>query len=104
MENFVVFTAEDGKKGLKAALKEFPDLILLDLVLPIMDGFAVLKELKADEKAKKIPVILLTNLSQREEVDKGMAMGAADYMIKAHFMPSEVVDKVKAILEKIGKK
>lgn len=104
MENFLVLTAEDGKKGLRIALKELPDLILLDLVLPVMDGFAVLKELKAGEKAKKIPVILLTNLSQREEVDKGMAMGAADYMIKAHFMPSEVVDKVKLILEKIGKK
>ncbi|MFA6171151.1 MAG: response regulator [Patescibacteria group bacterium] len=99
MENFEVLMAEDGKKGLKLALKERPDLILLDLILPIMDGFEVLKEIKADEKVRRIPVILLTNLSQREEVDRALLLGAQDYMIKAHFMPSEVVEKVKNVLK-----
>ncbi|MFA6389350.1 MAG: response regulator [Patescibacteria group bacterium] len=99
MENFEVLMAEDGKKGLKLALKERPDLILLDLILPIMDGFEVLKEIKADEKVRRIPVILLTNLSQREEVDRALLLGAQDYMIKAHSMPSEVVEKVKNVLK-----
>ncbi len=98
MENFSVFTAEDGKKALRTALKELPDLILLDLMLPGMDGFEVLKELKSDEKGKRIPVILLTNLSQRDEIDRGIGLGAMDYLIKAHFMPSEVVEKVKNVL------
>jgi len=99
MENFSVFTAEDGKKALRTALKELPDLILLDLMLPGMDGFEVLKELKNDEKGKRIPVILLTNLSQRDEIDRGIGLGAMDYLIKAHFMPSEVVEKVKNVLK-----
>lgn len=103
MEGFSVYTAEEGKKGLKIALKELPDLILLDLVLPSMDGFEVLTELKKNEKAKKIPVILLTNLSQREEIDKGLKLGADDYLIKAHFMPSEVVEKVKIFFNKRDK-
>lgn len=103
MEGFQVFTAEEGKKGLKTALKEIPDIILLDLVLPAMDGFEVLSELKKDEKGKKIPVILLTNLSQREEIDRGLGLGADDYLIKAHFMPSEVVEKVKIFLKKRNK-
>ncbi|MFA6106938.1 MAG: response regulator [Patescibacteria group bacterium] len=100
MENFTVFMAEDGKKALRIALKELPDLILLDLMLPAMDGFEVLKELKGDEKAKGIPVILLTNLSQRDEIERGIKLGAMDYLIKAHFMPSEVVEKVKNILNR----
>jgi DNA-binding response OmpR family regulator len=99
MDGFTVFTAEDGKKALRTALKEQPDLILLDLMLPAMDGFEVLKELKNDAKAKEIPVILLTNLSQRDEIDRGLELGAMDYLIKAHVMPSEVVEKVKTILK-----
>ncbi|MFA6393924.1 MAG: response regulator [Patescibacteria group bacterium] len=100
MENFTVFMAEDGKKALRIALKELPDLILLDLMLPAMDGFEVLKELKSDERAKNIPVILLTNLSQRDEIERGIGLGAMDYLIKAHFMPSEVVEKVKNIFNR----
>jgi DNA-binding response OmpR family regulator len=98
LENFKVVTADDGEKGLKLALKEAPDIILLDIMLPKMDGFAVLKALKADEKVKQIPVILLTNLSQKEKVQEGLALGADDYLIKAHFMPSEVVEKIKKLI------
>ena len=72
-----------------------PDLILLDIILPKKDGFEVLKALKSDASLKKIPVILLTNLSQKDEVQKGLDLGANDYLIKAHFMPSEVVKKIK---------
>jgi len=100
MENFAVVTVDDGRKGLRAAMKEMPDIILLDIMLPGKSGFDVLVELKAEENLKNIPVILLTNLSQREDVDKGLKIGATDYLIKAHFMPSEVVEKVKNILSK----
>ncbi|MFA5360325.1 MAG: response regulator [Patescibacteria group bacterium] len=98
IENFKVIMAEDGDKGVRLAAKEMPDIILLDILLPKMDGFEVLGEIKANPKIAKIPVILLTNLSQKDEIDKGLKMGAADYLIKAHFMPSEVVDKIKKLL------
>lgn len=100
MENFKVVAADDGEKGLKLALKETPDIILLDIMLPKMDGFEVLRALKADEKVRRIPVILLTNLSQKEKVQEGLALGADDYLIKAHFMPSEVVEKIKKLINK----
>lgn len=99
-ENFKVTTAEDGEKAVRAVQKESPDIILLDIILPKLSGFEVLKQLKADAKTAKIPVILLTNLSQRDEVERGLKMGAEDYLIKAHFMPSEVVEKIKKVLQK----
>ena len=98
LENFEVIIAEDGEKGLKLAFKELPDVILLDIFLPKKNGFDVLKELKSDESAKKIPVILLTNLSQKAEIEQGLSLGAEDYLIKAHFMPSEVVEKIKKVI------
>lgn len=100
LENFKVLAAEDGEKGLKMAIKENPDIILLDIMLPKMDGMEVLKKLKVDSKTKNIPVILLTNLSQKNEIEQAMSLGANDYLIKAHFMPSEVVEKIKNILSK----
>ena len=100
LENFAVIIAEDGDKGLKAAFKESPDIILLDIFLPKKNGFDVLQELKSNESTSKIPVILLTNLSQKEEIEKGLSMEAEDYLIKAHFMPSEVVEKIKAVINK----
>ncbi len=99
MENFEVITAEDGEKGVRSAAKELPDIILLDILLPKINGFEVLKQLKANKLTRYIPVILLTNLSQRSEIEQGLAEGAEDYLIKAHFMPSEVVDKIKQVLE-----
>ena len=98
LEGFEIVSAEDGEKALKTASKEKPDIILLDVLLPKMDGFEVLKELKINAETKAAPVILLTNLSQRDDVEKGLALGAVDYLIKAHFMPTEVVEKIKKIL------
>lgn len=97
-EGFEVRSAADGEQGFQLAQKELPDVILLDILLPKMDGFEVLEKLKADAKTKKIPVVLLTNLGQKEDVDKGLKLGAADYLIKAHFMPQETVEKVKKVL------
>lgn len=98
LEGFEVVLAPDGEKGVKLAKSKAPDLILLDIILPKMDGFEVLKEIKADPATKPIPVILLTNLSQKDEVKKGLSLGAVDYLIKAHFMPSEVVQKITQVL------
>ena len=99
MEGFKVSIAENGEKGLADIKKKLPDIVLLDILLPKLDGFAVLERLKADPgPAAKIPVILLTNLGQRDDVDKGLSQGAADYLIKAHFKPSEVVAKVRKVL------
>ncbi|MDO8667507.1 MAG: response regulator [bacterium] len=100
LDGFKVIMAEDGEKAARAALKELPDVVLLDIVLPKLNGFEVLKQLKQNPATAKIPVILLTNLSQRDEIEQGMKMGAEDYLIKAHFMPSEVVNKIKNILNK----
>ncbi|MFA6391834.1 MAG: response regulator [Patescibacteria group bacterium] len=99
LENFEVKLAENGEDGLKTATDEMPDLILLDILLPRMDGFEVLKKLKKNPATADIPVILLTNLGQKKDVDRGMALGAVDYLIKAHFMPNEVIAKIKKILK-----
>ena len=98
--DFQVEVATDGKKGLEKIKTSKPDLILLDIVLPKMDGFEILKKVKEDSQLKKIPVILLTNLGQKNEVEKGLALGADEYIIKAHFTPTAVVTKVKEILSK----
>jgi len=103
MEGFKVSIADNGESGLADAKKKAPDVILLDILLPKMDGFAVLEKLKGDAELKKIPVILLTNLGQKEDVDKGLKLGASDYLIKAHFMPAETVEKVKKVLASVGK-
>ncbi len=99
MEHFQVELAGDGELGLAKAEELQPDLILLDILLPKMNGFDVLKQIKAQPQLKNIPVILLTNLGQKGDVAQGLDLGAADYLIKAHFMPSEVVDKIKRHLK-----
>jgi len=98
LDGFLVVTARDGEEGLKAAMREKPDLILLDVLMPKLDGFEVLKRLKADAETKPIPVIMLTNLGQKEDIEKGISDGAVDYLIKAHFVPAEAVEKIKKVL------
>ena len=96
---FEVEVAYDGNEGLRLIKELKPDLVLLDIVLPKMDGFEILERIQKDEASKNIPVIALTNLGQKEEVEKGIRLGASDYAIKAHFTPTEVVAKVKKILK-----
>lgn len=98
-DGFVIIEAMDGEEGLKKVKEEKPDLILLDLILPSIDGFEVLSQIKKDENLKSIPVIILSNLGQREEVEKGLKMGAVDYLIKAHFTLGEIIEKMKNILK-----
>ncbi|PIR78042.1 MAG: response regulator [Candidatus Magasanikbacteria bacterium CG10_big_fil_rev_8_21_14_0_10_36_16] len=99
MEKFKVIVATDGLEGLEMAKKKKPDIILLDILMPKMDGFEVLENLKKDKSLVSIPVVLLTNLGQKDDVDKGLGLGAVDYLIKAHYKPSETVDKVKSVLQ-----
>lgn len=72
-----------------------PNILLLDIVMPYMDGFDVLEALGKRDEWKKLPVVLLTNLSQKDDVDRGMALGAKDFLIKSHFTPTEVLAKVQ---------
>lgn len=97
-EGYATALARDGEAALKAVGKQTPDLILLDILMPKMDGFEVLKRLKSDVATKKIKVIMLTNLGQKEDVDRGLELGADDYLIKAHFLPSETAAKVAKVL------
>ena len=91
--------ALDGETGLRMAQEEKPDLILLDIILPKLDGFSVLRKIKEDPKLKSIKVVLLTNLGQDEDVGKGKKMGAEGYLVKANLTPAEVVDKVNDYLK-----
>lgn len=97
-EGYDVEEAVDGKEGVKQALAQKPDIILLDLILPGIDGFEVLRQLKEDEALAPIPVLILSNLGQKEDIDKGMKLGAKDFLIKAHFTPGEIIEKIKNIL------
>ena len=94
---FEVVQAPDGKKGLEEIKAGGYDLVLLDLVLPLLDGFEILETLQRDGISHP-PIILLTNLGQKEDVDRGMTLGAADYVIKAHYTPAEIVEKIKRVL------
>lgn len=98
-EKFEAISAGDGEAGVQLAKKEMPDLVLLDIILPKKDGFEVLKELKNDEKTKKIPVILLTNLESPEDVEKAFAQGATTYLVKSNYRLEDVVKKIKEILK-----
>ena len=100
MEGYQVLVASNGEKGLRIAIKEKPDLILLDLLLPKKSGVEVLNDLRVDEKTKGIPVIVLTNLSQKKDIDQCYDLGISDYLIKAHFVPSEVIVKINRLLER----
>ena len=96
-EGYNVLSALDGVSGLDLALKEEPDLILLDIILPKMDGFEVLKKLK--EKDSQIPIIILTNLSDINDIQKALDLGATTYLVKADFHLSDVLKKVKETIE-----
>lgn len=99
MEGFDAFKAFDGEAGLTMAKEVKPDIILLDIIMPKLDGFAVLKQLRDEADTKTTPVILLTNLGQDEDMKKGKELGATDYFVKANHTPAEVVNKVRAVLK-----
>jgi DNA-binding response OmpR family regulator len=98
-EEYEIAEAVDGEDGLQSIKKEKPDLVLLDLILPGMDGFEVLTKAKEDAEIAGIPIIILSNLGQRDDIERGLKIGAVDYMIKAHFTPAEIIAKIKEVLK-----
>jgi DNA-binding response OmpR family regulator len=98
-EGYEVISAIDGETGLRLAKETTPDLILLDLILPKIHGLTLLKMLKEEERTKDIPVIILTNLENVEDIEKAIEMGATTYLVKANYSLEEVVEKVKNALK-----
>ncbi len=98
-EGFSVLVAKDGKEGLKMALKKRPDLILLDIILPKMDGLAMLKELRKNKWGKDAIVIVLTNLDSTDKIAEAVEGGMHEYLIKSNWPINGIVNKVK---ERLG--
>ncbi|MBI4128346.1 MAG: response regulator transcription factor [Parcubacteria group bacterium] len=97
-EGLVTDAAVDGREALEKVAKSSYRLILLDLILPDLDGFEVLQRLKANPASSKIPVVICSNLGQEDEIARGKELGAVDYLIKANFTPDEIVSKIREIL------
>ncbi len=97
-EGYEVQSALDGQNGLALVKRIKPDLVLLDLILPKMDGFEVLKNLKQNEETKDIPVIVLTNLESPQDVEKAISEGATNYLVKANYELADVIKKVKGVI------
>jgi DNA-binding response OmpR family regulator len=98
-EGYVAAEAKDGEEGLKKIEEEKPDLVLLDLVLPGMTGFDILEAANANHLLSEIPIVVLSNLGQRDDVDRAINLGAKDFLIKAHFTPQEIIAKIKNVLK-----
>lgn len=94
-DGYHVLIADNGAKGLEMAVKEKPDLIILDIIMPELNGFTVLKRLKANESTKDIPVVILTVLSAEEKKEEGEKLGATAYLVKAKLTPAEIYEKIK---------
>ncbi|PJE69441.1 MAG: response regulator [Candidatus Staskawiczbacteria bacterium CG10_big_fil_rev_8_21_14_0_10_38_10] len=94
-ENYEITPALDGEIGLSLAKSAKPDLILLDLILPKLNGFEVLKRLKEDKETKEIPVIVLTNLEEMADIERALELGATTYLVKANYSLKEVIEKIK---------
>ena len=99
-ESFEVTVARDGKDALEYLEKNIPKVILLDLILPGLSGYEILALIKGDVKTKNIPVIILSNLGQQEEIDKAMSLGAVDFMVKVNFTLEEIAAKIQKFLTK----
>ena len=112
-ESFSIEVATDGKEGLKKLREKKFDLLVLDIVLPKIDGWEILEKLKTElpkeakvkmrtkfsSPIKNLKIIILSNLGQKEELEKGLRLGADKYLIKAHYTPSEIVEEIKKVLK-----
>ena len=96
---FDVRIASDGQEALTILQTFIPDLILLDLVMPVKDGFATLEVIKQDENLKKIPVIIASNLGQKEDVDRGFKMGAVDFIVKSDLSLDNLLIKINTLIQ-----
>lgn len=100
-EGFTVVSARDGKEGLDVALKVHPDLILLDLVMPVMDGISMLKFLRKDKWGVNVPVIILTNLNEPAKMSAALTLNTYQYLVKADTPLKDIVKQIKEKLEMV---
>lgn len=98
LHKFEISVAYNGEEAMKKLHSAKPDFVLLDLLLPKMDGFEVLKQMKADEELREIPVIVLSNLGQDEDIREAMKLGAVDYFVKTQHPIKEIIEKVNHFL------
>lgn len=98
LEQFTVVTADNGMEAIKILSQETPDIILLDLMMPVVDGYKVLQVLKTDSRLSNIPVLVFSARGQPEEVEKALSLGATGYIVKATTRPNEVVEQIKKVL------
>ena len=98
MNDYQVITAADGKEGLEKATSERPDIVLLDVIMPIMDGLEMLERLRKNDSTRDLPVIMLTARSQSQDITRANSYGIEDYVVKP-FDLSELLEKIQAILE-----
>jgi DNA-binding response OmpR family regulator len=103
IEKFEVITADNGMDGIKSLTSHVPDILLLDLMMPVMDGYKVLHVLKTDAKLKNIPVIIFSAKGQPEEIEKALHLGATDFIIKATTKPDQVVERIRKVLSESKK-
>jgi DNA-binding response OmpR family regulator len=103
-EGFAVRSCIDAPQVFTALAQEKPDIILLDLILPGIDGFEILARIKADESIAHIPVLILSNLGQQEDIDRVMSLGAYGFMVKANYTLKEIVARVRKVLAENGSK
>lgn len=99
-----VLVAHDGLDGLEMATNENPDLVVLDIMLPTLDGLAVFKKLRGNPKTFKTPVLMLTNFDQEDAVFEAFRLGALDYLLKSEVTPKEIVEKIEKLLKEHNKK
>ena len=99
-DGYTVAVVDNGGDAIPTVKAEKPDLVLLDVILPQLDGFTVLEELKSMTEIKDTPVIMLTNLGTEEDIEKGNKMGAVDYIVKANFTPAQVSEQIKNFFNK----
>lgn len=102
-EGYKVKVSVDGAQALKSIEEEIPDLVLLDIIMPGMNGFDVLRSIRGNPKTKDLPVMVFSNLGQEHEIEEGKKLGADDFLVKAKFTLKEVVDKINFLLRKKGK-
>lgn len=96
---FSVEVAESGELVFKKIKEKIPDLLILDIVLPQIDGWEVLKKIREDLELKNLKVIILSNLGQKEDIEKASKLGVTKYLVKAHYTPSEILKEIKAVLK-----
>lgn len=98
LDGFDVQVADNGRIGIEK-VKEFkPDIVLTDILMPELDGFEVIKMIKADDELKTTPILIMSNLGQEDHIQKGLELGALGYIVKSQYTPSKVVEKIKEIL------